>query len=178
MIFNPGYLCALRSLFSGKYKMKILLYMRIHCQPRILLYMYIGAMDRQNCVPTQMVFWDPPRQFLFGQIESSLKADMKKGRRVNLSIVSRCSFSFSRVGIDPPLRRSELSKRTRTMNRKKRWMASRLASAVATTTLSGSYWGYFSLNSLVHTPYIYAHHLSRIPWRYHPTLICTSVTRG
>ena len=152
--------------------------MHIRCQRRIFLDMYGRGMTRQKCVPTRMVFWEPPRRFISGQIESSLNVDMKKGRRVNLSIVSRSSFSFSRVGIDQPLRRSESSKRTRTVNRKKRWMASCLVLAVATTTLSGHYWGYFSLNSFVHTPHIYAHHLIRIPWRYHPTLICTSVTRG
>ena len=73
-------------------------YIRIRCPNRILLDMYVGAMDRQNCVPTRMVFWDPPCRFLFGRIESSSNADKKKGRRVNLSIVSR-------VGIDQPLRR-------------------------------------------------------------------------
>ena len=127
----------LRSLLSGKYKMYIPTHINIRCQRRIFLDMYVGAMDRRNCVPTRMVFREPPRRFLFGQIESSSKADMKKGRRVNLSIVSRSRFSFSRVGIDQPLRRSESSKRIRTANRKKRRMASRLVSAVATTTLSG-----------------------------------------
>ena len=82
------------------------------------------------------------RRFLIGRIESSSKVDMKKGRRVNLSIVSRSRFSFSRVGIDQPLRRSELSKRIRTANRKRwrmasRLVSSRLVSAVATTALSG-----------------------------------------